>query len=350
MADIIKEESKNIVEVRDLAVSFDTYGGSVKAVRGVSYDIRRAECLAIVGESGCGKSVTSQAIMRLLTTPPAHISGSVKFDGEEVLTLPEKKMRELRGSKMAMIFQDPMTSLNPTMQIGKQIMEGIRQHQKVSKKEAADRAVEVLRLVRIPNPESQLKRYPYQLSGGMRQRVVIAMALVCNPALLIADEPTTALDVTTQAQILDLIRGLKKELNTAVVLITHDMGVVSNMAERIAVFYAGKIMEIGSAEDVFYHFAHPYTAALLRSRPRLDRDRTQKLVSITGTPPDLFSPPVGCAFAARCNYAMEICLKKQPEMFQSGKSGEHCACCWLHHPDASKMYAEFRTEAGGSDE
>ena len=335
---------ERLAEIKNLSVSFDTYGGSVKAVRGVSFDIKKAECLAIVGESGCGKSVTSQALMRLLTAPPAHISGSVIIDGVDIMSLPEKEMRKLRGSKIAMIFQDPMTSLNPTMRVGNQIAEGILQHQHVTKKEAEARAVEVLELVGSPNPAAQIKRYPYELSGGMRQRVVIAMALVCNPELLIADEPTTALDVTTQAQILALIRDLKQKLNTAVVLITHDMGVVSNMAERIAVFYAGQIVEIGTSEDIFYNCSHPYTAALLRSRPRLDMDRKQTLISIPGTPPDLFSPPKGCAFAARCRYTMKACTESQPDAFNI--NGEHFASCWLHHKEAASSYKLFREEAG----
>lgn len=337
-------ENNILAEVKELKVNFDTYGGSVKAVRGVDFTIKRAECLAIVGESGCGKSVTSQAIMRLLSSPPAHISGNIIFEGEDLTAFPESKMRQVRGSKIAMIFQDPMTSLDPTMQIGRQITEGILQHQHIGKKEAEKRALEVLDLVRIPNPQGQLKRYPYELSGGMRQRIVIAMALVCRPKLLIADEPTTALDVTTQAQILSLIKDLKQELETSVILITHDMGVVAGMAERIAVFYAGKIVEIGSSQDIFYRCSHPYAAALLRSRPRLDMKRSQGLASIPGTPPDLFSPPPGCAFANRCRYAMEICMKEHPDFFEIG--GEHRAACWLHHPDAAKLLEEFRTEAG----
>lgn len=340
-------QNNNLAEIRDLLVSFDTYGGQVKAVRGVSFDIKKGECLAIVGESGCGKSVTSQALMRLLPVPPAHISGQIVFEDTDLLKISEKEMRKLRGSKIAMIFQDPMTSLDPTMQIGKQILEGILQHQKISKQEAKERVVEVLKLVGIPNPEAQTKRYPYELSGGMRQRVVIAMALVCRPKLLIADEPTTALDVTTQAQILKLIRDLKREMDTSVVLITHDMGVVSNMAERIAVFYAGQVVEIGESCDIFYNYSHPYTAALLRSRPRLDMDRTQKLISIQGSPPDLFAPPTGCAFAPRCPYAMEICKSKQPEIFEI--SPGHSAVCWLHHEGAKAVYDEFKKEAGALD-
>lgn len=319
------------MEIRDLRVSFKTYGGSVSAVRGVNLDIARGECLVIVGESGCGKSVTAQTIMRLIPSPPASIDGSILMDGADLLSLPERSMKEIRGGRIGMIFQDPMTSLDPTMPIGKQIMEGLLIHNKGMKKaEAADRVREVLALVGIPNPDKQFKRYAYEFSGGMRQRVVIAMAVICKPELLIADEPTTALDVTTQAQILDLIRELKTKLDTAVVMITHDMGVVANMADRIAVFYAGQVVEEGMSEDIFYNPSHPYTASLLMSRPRLDLDRTQRLVSIQGAPPDLFSPPKGCGFFSRCNEAMEVCRESAPPFFPIG-GGKHKSLCWLHH-------------------
>lgn len=325
------------MEIRDLKVSFKTYGGSVSAVRGVNLDIERGECLAVVGESGCGKSVTAQTIMRLIQTPPASISGSVRMGDTELLSLPERGMKEIRGGKIGMIFQDPMTSLDPTMQIGRQIMEGLRIHNKrMTKSEAVERVNEVLALVGIPNPAKQFKRYAYEFSGGMRQRVVIAMAVICKPQLLIADEPTTALDVTTQAQILDLISELKTKLGTAVIIITHDMGVVANMADRISVFYAGQVVEEGNAEDIFYRPSHPYTAALLMSRPRLDRDRTQKLASISGAPPDLFAPPAGCGFFSRCRAAMEICREHLPPFFavEGGINGRHKSLCWLHHKAA----------------
>ena len=329
------------MEIRDLKVSFKTYGGSVSAVRGVNLDIERGECLAIVGESGCGKSVTAQTMMRLIPTPPASIGGNIRMDGVDLLALPERSMKEIRGSKIGMIFQDPMTSLDPTMQIGKQIMEGLRVHNRgMKKEEAVERVNEVLGLVGIPNPGKQFKRYAYEFSGGMRQRVVIAMAVICKPQLLIADEPTTALDVTTQAQILDLIRELKTKLGTAVVIITHDMGVVANMADRIAVFYAGQVVEEGASEDVFYNPSHPYTAALLMSRPRLDRDRTQKLVSISGTPPDLFAPPRGCGFFSRCGTAMEACREHLPPFFPIG-DGEHRSLCWLHHEAGGENRARW---------
>ncbi len=329
------------ITIRDLLVSFRTYGGSVSAVRGVNLDIDRGECLAIVGESGCGKSVTAQTIMRLIPSPPAIISGSITMDGVNLLSLPEKKMKEIRGRKIGMIFQDPMTSLDPTMQIGKQIMEGLRIHDRsLTKAQAIAKVNEVLGLVGIPNPEAQFKRYAYEFSGGMRQRAVIAMAVICNPQLLIADEPTTALDVTTQAQILDLICGLKTKFGTSVVIITHDMGVVANMADRIAVFYAGQVVEEGSAVDVFGNPSHPYTAALLLSRPRLDRNRNQKLVSIGGTPPDLFAPPVGCGFCDRCSYAMEVCREHLPQFFDINEQG-HKALCWLHHDFARDIKRDW---------
>ena len=337
------ENVENLVEIKDLSVSFTTYGGSVKAVRGVSLGVREGECLAVVGESGCGKSVTAQTLLRLIPSPPAHISGQVMFEGRDLLGLSERRMQEIRGDKIAMIFQDPMTSLNPTMAMGRQITEGLRRHHpRMTKAEAQKRAVEVLEQVGIPEPERQLKRYAYEFSGGMRQRAVIAMAIICRPRLLIADEPTTALDVTTQAQILELIHKLRSETGMAVMLITHDMGVVSHMADRIAVFYAGQVVEEGPSEAVFSRPSHPYTEALLRSRPRLDRDRSQSLVSIPGTPPDLFAPPKGCGFVTRCIRPMEICRLHQPPAFQL--EAGHQACCWRHHPKAGPAQAAVAQE------
>ena len=323
---------EKLVEIKDLHVSFRTYGGSVQAVRGVSLDIFSGECLAIVGESGCGKSVTAQSMMRLIPNPPALTRGAIFFEGQDILQYSEKRMRQLRGAQIGMIFQDPMTSLDPTMPIGRQIAEGLRQHNRqLSKQEITQRVVEVLESVGISESHRQLERYPYEFSGGMRQRVVIAMAVICRPQLLIADEPTTALDVTTQAQILDLLKELRSSLGTSVVLITHDMGVVSNMADRVCVLYAGQVVEEGRAEDIFYKAAHPYTVALLRSRPRLDRDRAQKLLSIPGTPPDLFAPPQGCAFFSRCGCALEICRKHNPATTPLSKG--HRVACWLHNDD-----------------
>ncbi len=327
---------ERLLELKDLEVSFDTYAGEVKAVRGVSFHLDKGEAIAIVGESGCGKSVTAQSIMRLIPSPPGRVkNGSIMFNNKEILKLSEKEMQAVRGSEIGMIFQDPMTSLNPTMTIGKQIMEGLIKHRHLSKTQANEEALKMLNIVNIPNAEKRLKQYPHEFSGGMRQRAMIAIALACNPKLLIADEPTTALDVTIQAQIIDLMKDLQKELNTAIILITHDLGVVADMAQRIIVMYAGKIIESGSLDDIFYKPKHPYTWGLLKSVPRLDSKHKEDLMPIDGTPPDLFAPPTGCGFAARCEYAMSICKEKQPEFLQVGE-GHHTAC-WLSHPNAPKV-------------
>ena len=323
---------EKLLEVRDLRVHFRTHGGEVQAVRGVSFDLHKGETLCIVGESGSGKSVTAQTIMRLIPMPPGRIvSGSIRFQGKDIVQLPEREMQKIRGRSMGMIFQDPMTSLNPTMTIGRQIAEPLIKHQGLSPEQARERAVELLQLVGIPNPRERVRQFPHQFSGGMRQRAMIAIALACNPALLIADEPTTALDVTIQAQILELMQDLKRRLGTAIILITHDLGVVARMADRIAVMYAGQIVEQGTAEEIFYHPKHPYTEALLSSIPRLD-DRRERLQAIPGTPPDLFAPPRGCAFAARCPYTMRVCHDYDPELEEIRP--DHYAKCWLHHPYA----------------
>jgi oligopeptide transport system ATP-binding protein len=325
-----------LLEVKNLEVSFDTYAGEVKAVRGVSFHLDKGEAIAIVGESGCGKSVTAQSIMRLIPAPPSRVkNGSILFNNREILKLSEKEMQAIRGSEIGMIFQDPMTSLNPTMMIGKQITEGLIRHRHLNKAQANEEALKMLKLVNIPNAEKRMKQYPHEFSGGMRQRAMIAIALACNPKLLIADEPTTALDVTIQAQIIDLMQDLQKELNTAIILITHDLGVVADMAQRILVMYAGKIIESGSIDDIFYKPKHPYTWGLLKSVPRLDSKQKEELLPIDGTPPDLFAPPVGCAFAARCEFAMSICKEKQPEFLQVGDA--HYSACWLSHPNAPKV-------------
>ncbi len=325
-----------LLELKDLEVSFDTYAGEVKAVRGVSFHLDKGEAIAIVGESGCGKSVTAQSIMRLIPSPPGRVkNGSIMFNDKEILNLSEKEMQAVRGSEIGMIFQDPMTSLNPTMTIGKQITEGLIKHRHLNKAQANEEALKMLKLVNIPNAEKRMKQYPHEFSGGMRQRAMIAIALACNPKLLIADEPTTALDVTIQAQIIDLMQDLQKELNTAIILITHDLGVVADMAQRILVMYAGKIIESGKVEDIFYNPKHPYTWGLLKSVPRLDSRQKENLMPIEGTPPDLFSPPVGCGFAARCEYCMSICKERQPEFIQVGDG--HHAACWLSHPNAPKV-------------
>lgn len=329
-------EKEKILEVKDLHVSFDTYAGEVKAVRGVSFHLNKAEAIAIVGESGCGKSVTAQSIMKLIPMPPGRIkSGNIIFNGVDITKFSDKKMEAIRGSEIGMIFQDPMTSLNPTMTIGKQISEGLIKHQHLSKKDAMEKAIDMLKLVGIPNPDKRVYQYPHEFSGGMRQRAMIAIALACKPKLLIADEPTTALDVTIQAQILDLMKDLKSKLDTSIILITHDLGVVADMAERIIVMYAGEVVESGTVEDIFYNAQHPYTWGLLKSVPRLDAENKEQLIPIIGTPPDLFAPPKGCAFAARCKYSMEVCYETSPADMEYNKG--HHAACWLGHPDAPKV-------------
>ncbi|MEK8129707.1 ABC transporter ATP-binding protein [Paenibacillus filicis] len=339
-------KNKPILEVKDLRVSFRTYAGEVQAVRGVSFHLNKGEVLAIVGESGCGKSVTAQTIMRLIPTPPSFIkSGSILFDGKtEITKLSNSKMEKIRGSEMGMIFQDPMTSLNPTMTVGKQITEGLIKHQGLSRVAADERALEILTLVGISNPQGRMKQYPHEFSGGMRQRVMIAIALACNPKLLIADEPTTALDVTIQAQIIDLMKKLSEQTDSAIIVITHDLGVVAEMAQRVVVMYAGKVVEQGTVDEIFYRSRHPYTWGLLRSVPRLDQEKNSELVPIPGTPPDLFAPPKGCAFAARCPYAMKVCQEYDPEQTQLTET--HSAACWLLHEDAPKV--ERPVEAGGT--
>ncbi len=323
--------NEHLLEVRNLAVSFDTYAGEVQAVRGIDFTLDAGETLAIVGESGCGKSVTVQTIMKLLPSPPSRIkSGSILYRGEELVTKSDKEMENYRGKEFSMVFQDSMTSLNPTMRVGNQLCEGIIKHQKVSHAKAKEIAIQMLRQVGLPNPEKCFRRYPHTLSGGMRQRVMIAIAIACNPQILFADEPTTALDVTMQAQILDLMNNLKKDLGTAIILITHDLGVVAQMADRISVMYAGKIVESGTADQIFYNPRHPYTWGLLGSMPSVaDSARRAKseLFSIPGTPPDLFAPPAGCAFAARCRYCMGACQKLDAPEFQADDG--HLVRCWL---------------------
>jgi oligopeptide transport system ATP-binding protein len=328
---------EKILEVKDLQVSFDTYAGEVQAVRGVSFDLRKGETLAIVGESGSGKSVTSKSLMRLIPSPPGRIkNGEVLFEGKDLTKLSEREMQNIRGSEIAMIFQDPMTSLNPTMTIGKQITEGLRKHQGLNASAAKVRAIELLDLVGIPSPETRITQYPHQFSGGMRQRVVIAIALSCNPKILIADEPTTALDVTIQAQILELLKDLQEKLGMAVIFITHDLGVVANIADRVAVMYAGKIVETGQVEEVFYNPQHPYTWGLLGSMPSVDAT-DEDLIAIPGTPPDLLKPPIGDAFALRSDYAMKIDFEMEPPFFSVAGSDTHKAATWLLHEDAPKV-------------
>ncbi len=337
MAESELNNSKELLlSIKDLRVSFMTYAGEVQAVRGVSFDLNRGETIGIVGESGCGKSVTAQTIMKLNPSPPAVIkTGSVFLDGQDIVPLSDNEMQKIRGNKVSMIFQDPMTSLNPTMTIGHQVGESLILHQGTSKRESFQRAVELLDLVKIPNPAVRAKQYPHQFSGGMRQRAMIAMALACEPQLLIADEPTTALDVTIQAQILDLMRDLKTKTNNAIILITHDLGIVASMSDRLAVMYAGNIIETGPADKVFYNPKHPYTWGLLDSRPRVDHPRNRKLDPIDGMPPDLIKPPKGCAFADRCRHSMKICREVFPA--ETAVSEGHTVNCWLQHPMAPKV-------------
>jgi len=330
------EKMEKVLEVKDLEVSFQTYGGHVKAVRGVSFDLHKGETLAIVGESGSGKSVTSQSIMKLIPMPPGKITGGqILFNGDDIVPKTEKEMEKIRGKEISMIFQDPMTSLNPTMKIGYQIMEGLIKHQNMSKQDAKKRAVELLTLVGIPMPEKRVNQYPHEFSGGMRQRAMIAIALAANPKLLIADEPTTALDVTIQAQILDLMKELQNKMETSIIFITHDLGVVANVADRVAVMYAGQIVEMGTVDEIFYDPRHPYTWGLLASMPSLENDEKEELAAIPGTPPDLTNPPKGDAFAPRNRYALAIDFEEEPPMFQV--SDTHFAKTWLLHPDAPKV-------------
>lgn len=322
-----------VLDVSQLKVSFQVHGGSVYAVRDVSFQVREGECLCIVGESGSGKSVTVQAMMGILPMPPAKIlGGKATLLGKELLRLSHSERRQVLGKEIAMIFQDPLTSLNPTMTVGNQIGETLIIHTKLNAEERHKRILELLDLVRIPEPKKRYDQYPHELSGGMRQRVMIAMALACNPKVLIADEPTTALDVTIQAQILSLIKELAVKFQMAIILITHDLGVVAQMADRVAVMYAGKIVEEGDVDEIFYQSKHPYTIGLKRSMPK--ESSTDRLESISGTPPDLFSPPPGCAFSARCPAAMKLCHTHQPPEF-SYVGGR--VSCWLHHELASEV-------------
>ncbi len=324
-----------LLEVKDLKVSFNTYNGEVHAVRGVTFDLNKGETLAIVGESGSGKSVTSNAIMRLLPEPHGFIKeGQILLEGVDLAKKSSKEMQKIRGKDISMVFQDPMSSLNPTMKIGNQIMEGLMKHQNMSRPEAKKTALELLSLVGIPRPDVRINQYPHQFSGGMRQRVVVAIALACNPKILIADEPTTALDVTIQAQILELMKSIQQKTDSAIIFITHDLGVVANVADRVAVMYAGKIVEIGTVDDIFYNPKHPYTWGLIGSMPTLD-STDEELFAIPGSPPNMLTPPVGDAFAPRNQFALEIDSVMEPPMFKV--SDTHYAATWLLHEDAPKI-------------
>ena len=348
---VLSPTGKTVLQVRNLAVEFATYGGTVQAVRGVSFEVFEGEVLAIVGESGCGKSVTCQTLMGLVPCPPGRVTdGQVMLGDLDLLQISKSEFEAIRGRELGMIFQDPLTSLNPTMTVGNQIVEVIRKHRGLSHSAALAEAAELMSLVQIPEAKSRLKQYPHEFSGGMRQRIMIAIALACRPMLLIADEPTTALDVTTQGQILQLLKKLQREIKMSVILITHDLAVVASVADRVAVMYAGQIVEKGSVEEIFSQPSHPYTKGLEAAIPnplKVDGGADEVLRSIPGSPPDLFAPPLGCAFAARCSFAMEICVNKQPPAFSVGVSGQSTdqrfSRCWLHHRSAPK---ELSSEVG----
>ncbi|SJZ53245.1 oligopeptide transport system ATP-binding protein [Pilibacter termitis] len=327
--------TENILEVKNLNISFDTFAGKVQAIRGVDFDLKKGETLAIVGESGSGKSVTTRTIMGLLANNGNIDSGEILFKGKDLTKISEKEYQNLRGKDISMIFQDPMTSLDPTMTIGKQVAEGLRKHKKVSKKEAEQEALRLLELVGIPNAAGRLNNYPHQFSGGQRQRIVIAIALVTHPEIVIADEPTTALDVTIQAQILELLKQIQEKIDMSIIFITHDLGVVANVADRVAVMYGGRIVEVGTSDEIFYNPQHPYTWGLLSSMPTLDTNDGESLYAIPGTPPDLLNPPKGDAFAARNAFALAIDFEEEPPYFEL--SSTHKAATWLLDERAPKV-------------
>ena len=336
--------SRRLLSVRNLKTSFFTHVGEVKAVRGISFDLNQGEVLGIVGESGSGKSVTSLSIMGLLQHPGRVVDGEIFFQDKDILSYSKRQMRRVRGKEIAMIFQDPMTSLNPVYTVGNQIVEMILEHEKMTKAQARERAIEMLRLVGIPSPEKRIHNYPHEFSGGMRQRAMIAMALACSPKLLIADEPTTALDVTIQAQILNLIKELNHKLDMTTILITHDLGVVATLCDKVAVMYGGLIMEDASADDIFYHSQHPYTMGLIDSIPRVTGGEKQRLKPIPGTPPNLINPPKGCPFSARCPYCMNVCQEEMPPYFTDG---EHRTMCWLLD-DEAPANPDYEKRKGGT--
>lgn len=326
-----------LLEVRNLKVSYHTYAGEVQAVRGVSFTLDKNETLAIVGESGCGKSVTAMSLMRLVPVPPAEIKqgSEILYNGKDIIKMSEEELKQLRGSEISYIFQNSMTALNPTMKIGNQIAENLILHKGMNQKDAFQEAINMIKLVKIPNPEKRAQQFPHEFSGGMSQRIMIAIALSCNPGILIADEPTTALDVTIQAEIMELIKELQSKLETSVILITHDLGVVAGTADRIMVMYAGVILEQGTVDEIFKNAWQPYTWALLQSVPRLESEHKEELYSIKGMPPDLLNPPEGCPFASRCPYVMKICRDIFPDATRI--SDTQVVHCWLQHPDSPKV-------------
>ena len=327
------DDNKLLLEVKDLKVSFFTPAGEVKAVDGISYSLGYNEVMGVVGESGSGKSVEAYSIIGLLQNPGKVIGGSIRFEGENLLAYTPEQMRQFRGNKVSMIFQNPMTCLNPVYTIGNQLTEALTCHDKTITKEAArQKAIEMLELVGINNAAKRMDQYPHEFSGGMRQRAMIAMALICSPKLLIADEPTTALDVTIQAQILELMKDLQRKENTSIIFITHNLGVVAEICDRVSVMYAGRIVEQGKVNDIFYNPQHPYTRRLLQSIPRLDEEEDERLIPIEGTPIDLLNPPQGCNFGPRCTECMKICLRQKPPFAQVGD--DHISACWLHFKDA----------------
>ena len=339
-----------LLEVSNLSVEFETYGGVVKAVRGVDFSVDAGEVLAIVGESGCGKSVTVQSLMGIIPMPPGKITGgSAKLKGKEILGLDARAANQFRGKEVGMIFQDPMTSLNPTMTIGAQIAETLKVHRGLSSKHANEIASELLVRTRIPEAQKRLNQYPFEFSGGMLQRAMIAQSLACSPSLLIADEPTTALDVTIQAQILDLLKELQSRDRMAIILITHDLAVVARTAQNVCVMYAGQIVEQGAVDDIFYKSAHPYTIGLKLAMPSNVSDQNKKLEPIPGSPPDLFSPPNGCGYAARCPHAMRICHQENPPLYRDASEPQHAARCWLQAPGAPKTQGLYQPNLIASD-
>ena len=338
-------KKQKLLEVKNLHVSFFTPAGEVKAVNGISYDVDYDEVMGIVGESGSGKSVEAYSIIGLLQSPGKVMEGSITLEGEDMLAKSPSEMINYRGSQVAMIFQNPMTCLNPVYTIGNQLTEALRAHDKsISKEEADKRAMEMLEQVGINNVEKRMKQYPHELSGGMRQRVMIAMGLICHPKLLIADEPTTALDVTIQAQILELMKELQKKNHMGIIFITHNLGVVAEVCDKVSVMYAGKMVEQGPVDDIFYQPGHPYTMGLLRSMPRVDAESYERLIPIEGTPVDILNPPEGCPFAPRCEHAMKVCLQKMPPYVELGDN--HRAACWLRVQDAIDAQKEAQKKEG----